>query len=108
MPKLTIEFRVVEWAHDDNGKTHVRLELGNSCFMSFILPAHVVVPKYLTFTTTLEEPDSNDHSEPVPTPTDPNAGGEAAATPPTAERASSGSLGGWKNQLDSDTPTGWD
>lgn len=52
---LKMELLVNEYIVDENtGKTWIRLDLGNSCFMSFIVPARVKVPKYIQFTAKLE------------------------------------------------------
>ena len=50
---LTMEVRVAEYILDQRG-TRIRLDLGNSCFLSFVINSRVEVPKYIKFTAELE------------------------------------------------------
>jgi len=45
---LTMDVLVNEYAYSE-GNTHIRLDLGNNCFLSFVIHARVEVPKYIHF-----------------------------------------------------------
>lgn len=50
---LTLEIFVDKFFYEEDG-THIRLKLGHSCYASFLVPARVMVPPYITFKAQLD------------------------------------------------------
>lgn len=57
MAELTMEIRVDEYLYSEDRKTYIRLDLGKECYLSFVIPDRVEVPKYIQFKAPLESCD---------------------------------------------------
>lgn len=53
---LTMDVLVSEYFYPEGeNKTQIKLDLGDKCFLSFIIPHRVKVPKYIKFIAELED-----------------------------------------------------